>query len=184
MKKIKVLLGLSLMVALTFSVHAGGKTGGTTTTTSSGFTFSYKLGTVVTNYHIYAVVSQVGSGTQPKGTVVLDNWWVKDLGKAAASGTVTCPPPVTPKGTSPSVLGILLFANAKDVGGQPYTNPVIDVQIFTPKWYNGYASIQCMPPIDGDADDSGIQIYWGAPFSPFQADLSAYVWNVEPATGW
>src|SRR5690242_6471007 len=116
MKAMKFLMGLSVMIALTSSALAGG------TTTPSGFTFSYKLGTV-TNYHGYAVVSQVGSGTQPRGTVVLGNWWVKDLGKAASSGTFTCPPPVTPKGTTSSVLGILLFANALDVGGKPYTHP-------------------------------------------------------------
>src|SRR5215472_9444152 len=81
MKRMKILLGLSFtMMAFTFSTLAGGST-------PSGFTFSYKLGTVATNYHIYAVVSQVGSGTQPKGTVVLDNWWVKDLGR---------PPPAEP----------------------------------------------------------------------------------------
>ena len=123
MKKMKILLGLSFMMALNLSALAGG-------TTPSGFTFTYNVGTV-TNYHAYAVVSQVGSGTQPRGTVVLGNWWVKDLGKAVGSATVTCPPPVTPKGTTSSVLGILLLANASDVGGKPYTHPVVDVQIFT-----------------------------------------------------
>jgi hypothetical protein len=165
MKAMKFLMGLSVMMAFTSSVLAGG------TTTSSGFTFSYKLGTV-TNYHAYAVVCQVGTTTQPRGTVMLGSWWVKDLGKTAASGTVTCPPPVTPKGTSPSVLGILLFANAVDVGGQPYTHPVVDVQIFTAKWYNGYASIQVIQPVT----DTGLQLYWGPPFSPFSWDLSPDVW--------
>jgi hypothetical protein len=55
-------------------------------------------------------------------------------------GTVTCPKPVVSKGQTSSVLGILFFANAADIGGQPFTNPVVDVQIFTPKWNNGYAS--------------------------------------------
>ena len=152
------------MMALNLSALAGG-------TTPSGFTFTYNVGTV-TNYHAYAVVSQVGSGTQPRGTVVLGNWWVKDLGKAVGSATVTCPPPVTPKGTTSSVLGILLLANASDVGGKPYTHPVVDVQIFTPKWYSGNASIQIIQP----GTDTGLQLYFAAPFTPFAWDLRPYVW--------
>src|SRR5207245_1338453 len=99
---------------------------------------------------------------QPAGTIVLENWWVWDLGPVTGTGTVTCPKPVTPKGQTATVLGILLFANADDVGGQPITNPVVDVQIFTSKLYNGNASIAVVPPVG-----SGIQLYWGKPFQPF-----------------
>jgi len=179
MKNIKILMALSSMLAFTSVVQAG-KT--PTPTTTGAFTFTYNVGTVV-NYHVYGFVCQVGAvSPRPAGTLVLGNWWVKDLGPVTGTGTVTCPKPVVPKGQTSSVLGILLFANAADIGGQAFINPVVDVQIFTPKWYNGYASITVIPPVDNDADDSGITLYWGVPFTPFAWDISADVWNVEPST--
>jgi hypothetical protein len=177
MKKLKMLMGLSLMMASAFVAQAG-----KTPAPTGAFTFTYNVGTVL-NYHAYGLVCQVGAvSPRPSGTLVLGNWWVKDLGRVTGTGTVSCPKPVVPKGQTSSVLGILFFANANDIGGQPFTNPVVDVQIFTPKWYNGFASIEVIPPPDNDADDAGIQLYWGMPFMPFAWDLSAYVWNVEPAT--
>ena len=181
MKRIKTLFGLSLMIAFASPLLAG-SSGGSTTTTTGAFSFTYHVGTV-TNYHVYGVACQVGAiSPRPANTVVLGNWWVWDLGKVSGTGTVSCPKPVTPKGVVSSVLGILLFADAADVGGQAYKTPVIDVQIFNAKWYNGYASVQVIPPVDGDADDTGIQLYWGKPFTPFAWDISAYVWNSEPST--
>lgn len=183
MKKIKVLLSLSILLAASSTVVQAGKTPPPPPTIQGAFTFSYNVGAVA-NYHVYGYACQVGAvKPQPAGTVVLGNWWVWDLGAATGVGNVICPKPVVPKGQTSSVLGILFFANAADIGGHPFVNPVIDVQIFTPKWYNGYASIEVMPPPDNDSDDSGIQLYWGLPFHPFSWDLSAYVWNVEPA-GW
>jgi hypothetical protein len=180
MKKAKTLAALSFMIASTFMVQAGKTTGGTTL---GAFTFNYNVGTVL-NYHVYGLVCQVGAvSPRPSGTVVLGNWWVKDLGAVSGSGSVVCPKPVVPKGGSSSVLGALYFANKADLGGQAFVNPVVNVQIFTPNWYNGYASIEVIPPPDNDADDSGIQLYWGVPFNPFSWDISADVWNVEPA-GW
>src|SRR5258708_39984594 len=109
-------------MAFTFAVQAGKSGGGTTTT--GGFTFSYNVGAVATS-HAYGVACQVGYvSPQPKGTIVLENYWVWDLGPVTGTGKVTCPKPVVPKGQSSSVLGILLFANAADIGGQPITNPV------------------------------------------------------------
>jgi hypothetical protein len=182
MKKTKILLALSFVTAFGFMAQAGKTGGGTTLTTV--FSFTYNVGTV-TNYHAYGVAAQVGYvSPQPAGTITLENFWVWDLGPVHGSGTVNCPRPVVATGGTSGVLGILLFANASDVGGQPIKCPVVDVQIFTPKLYNGYASIVCAPPIDNDADDKGITIYWGPPKKPFSRDISAYVWNVEPATGW
>jgi hypothetical protein len=184
MKKTKILLALSFVTAFGFMAQAGktGGSGGTTLTTA--FSFTYNVGTV-TNYHAYGVAAQVGYlKTQPAGTITLENFWVWDLGPVHGSGTVNCPKPVVATGGTAGVLGILLFANASDVGGQAIKCPVVDVQIFTPKLYNGYASLVCAPPIDNDKDDSGITIYWGPPNKPFSRDISAYVWNVEPATGW
>jgi len=174
------------MMAFTFIVQAGktGSGGGGSTGGGSmggAFTFTYNVGTTVANYHVYGLACQVGAvSPRPAGTLVLGNWWVWDLGRVTGTGTVTCPKPVATKGSS--VLGVLLFANAADLGGQAFVDPVVDVQIFAPKWYNGYASIQVITPVDNDADDSGIQLYWGLPFTPFAWDISAYVWNVEPAT--
>ena len=182
MNKAKILLGLSLMMALTVSVQAGRTGGGTPPPPSGAFTFTYNVGTVA-NYHVYGLACQVGAvSTRPSGTVVLGKWWVWDLGPVSGVGTVGCPAPVVPKGQTSSILGALFFADAADVGGQAFVYPVVDVQIYTPKWYNGYASIQVITPVDGDADDSGIQLYWGLPFMPFKWDISAYVWNTEPAT--
>ena len=186
MKKLKILLSLSIMAVACGSTVQAGKTSGNPPPPpppSGAFTFGYNVGTAA-NYHAYGFACQVGAvKPKPAGTVVLGNWWVWDLGPVTGAGTVNCPKPVVLKGQTSSVLGILFFANASDVGGQPFSNPVVDVQIFTPKWYNGYASIEVMPPPDNDSDDSGIQLYWGVPFNPFVWDLSAYVWNVEPA-GW
>lgn len=175
MKKLNYLIALSLMMAFTSVVHAGktgGSTGGTTggTTTSGGFTFQYNVGTVL-NYHAYGVAGQIGSITQPRGTLKLGQWYVWDLGAVAGVGTVTCPQPVTPKGQLPSCLGLLVFANKADVGGQAFLHPSVDVEIFTPKWYNGYASIGVVAP-----DGTGTTLYWGLPFSPFAWDISAYLW--------
>jgi hypothetical protein len=190
MKTTRILLGLSLMMALTLSVQAGGKTGGGTPPPppppppppTGAFTFTYNVGTVA-NYHVYGLACQVGTvSPRPAGTLVLGNWWVWDLGPVSGTGIVSAPKPVVGKGQTSSVLGVLFFADASDIGGQAFAYPVVDVQIYNPKWYNGYASIQVIPPIDGDADDSGIQLYYGKPFTPFSWDLSAYVWNVEPAT--
>ena len=167
------------MLAFTSVVQAG-KT--TTTQTQGAFTFTYNVGTV-TNYHAYGLACQVGTvSPRPAGTVVLGNWWVWDLGRVTGTGTVTCSKPVVPKGQTSSIVGSLFFANAIDLGGKAFVNPVVNVEIFTPKWYNGYASIAVMPPIDNDADDSGIQLYWGLPFSPFAWDISPDVWNIEPST--
>lgn len=174
-------MGLSLLMAFTLTVHAGKTTSGSGSGSTGTFTFTYNVGTVA-NYHVYGVACQVGAvSPQPAGTVVLGRWWVWDLGPVTGIGTVACPKPITPKGQTASELGILLFADASDRGGQPFLNPVVDVQIFMPKWYSGYASIEVIPPVDGDADDSGIQLYWGLPFTPFSWDISAYLWNVEPA---
>jgi hypothetical protein len=174
MKNIKILMALSSMLTFTSVVQAG-KT--PTTTTTGAFTFSYDVGAVA-HYHAYGFVCQVGAvSPRPAGTLVLGNWWVKDLGPVIGAGTVTCPKPVVPKGQTSSVLGILLFANSADIGGQGFISPVVDVQIFAPKWYNGYASISVIPPVDNDpSNDSGIQLYWGLPFKPFAWDLSDYVW--------
>jgi hypothetical protein len=188
MKKVKILFGLSLMMALAFSVQAGKTSGGGGTppppppTPTGAFTFTYNVGAVA-NYHVYGLACQVGTvSPRPAGTLVLGNWWVWDLGPVTGTGTVACPRPVVGKGQTSSVLGVLFFADASDIGGQAFAYPVVDVQIFTSKWYNGYASIQVITPADNDSDDSGIQLYWGKPFTPFSWDLSAYVWNVEPAT--
>jgi hypothetical protein len=182
MKMIKTLMVLSMTMALTFMAQAG-KSGGGGTTTTGAFTFNYNVGTVVNNYHVYAMVCQVGAvSPRPAGTLVLENWWVRDLGHVTGAGQVGCPAPVVPKGKTSNVLGVLFFADAGDIGGQPIVKPVVDVQIYQPKWYSGYASVQVITPIDGDADDAGIQLYWGPRFTPFAWDLSAYVWDVEPAT--
>lgn len=163
------------MMAFTPLVHAGKSSGGTTTTTGA-FNFTYNMGTVM-NYHVYGIACQVGTvSPQPKGTVTLGTWWVWDLGRATGVGTVSCPKPIVPKGTQSSVLGILLFANVNDIGGQPLLFPAVDVQIFNSKWYNGYASIEVMEP-----NGSGLQLYWGPPFTPFSWDLSPYVYDVVPA---
>ena len=180
MKKTKILLALSFVTAFGFMAQAGKTGGGSTLTTA--FSFTYNVGTV-TNYHAYGVAAQVGYvSPQPAGTITLENFWVWDLGPVDGSGTVNCPKPVVAKGGTSGVLGILLFANASDVGGQPITCPVVDVQIFTPRLYNGYASIEVITPKDGDADDIGIQLYYNVPFTPFAWDISPYVWNVEPST--
>jgi len=172
---------LSIAMASTFMAQAGKTSGGTTTT--GAFTFNYNVGTTVQNYHAYGFACQVGAvSTRPSGTVVLGNCWVWDLGRVTGIGTATCPKPVAIKGQTSSILGALYFADAGDVGGQAFVKPVTEVEIFTSSWYNGYASIQVIPPVDGDADDSGIQLYWGHPFTPFAWDLSAYVWDVEPTT--
>jgi hypothetical protein len=181
MKKIKTLIVLSMTTALTFMAQAGKTSGGTTST--GAFTFGYNVGTVVANYHVYGLVCQVGAvSPRPAGTVVLGNWWVRDLGHVTGTGQVSCPAPIVPKGQTSSILGALFFADAGDVGGQAFAKPVVEVEIFTPKWYSGYASIQVITPIDGDADDNGIQLYWGPRFSPFACDFSDYVWDTEPAT--
>ena len=179
MKTAKMLLGLSLMMALTFSVQAGKTSGGSGGTTTSGaFTFTYNVGTVA-NYHAYGLACQVGAvKTRPSGTVVLGKWWVWDLGPVTGAGTVTCPKPLL----ATSVIGALYFADSSDLGGHAFLYPVVNVEIFTPKYYSGYASIEVITPADGDADDVGIQLYWGLPFSPFAWDISADVWNVEPST--
>jgi hypothetical protein len=183
MKKVKILAALSLVMASTFVV--AGKTtggGGTPPPPSGAFTFTYNVGTVA-NYHAYGLACQVGSvRSKPAGTVMLGNWWVWDLGPVSGIGSVACPRPVSIKGVTSSVLGVLFFACTSDVGGQKFLDPVVDVQIFAPGWYNGYASIEVITPADTDSDDSGIQLYWGVPFSPFAWNLSAYVWNVEPST--
>jgi hypothetical protein len=165
-----------------FMVQAG-KSGGGGTTSSGPFSFTYNVGTTVTNYHVFGLACQVAAvRSRPAGTLQLGQWYVWDLGRVTGSGKVSCPSPMSIKGQTTSVLGILFFADDKDLGGQAFRKPVVDVQIFTPSWYSGYASIEVMPPSDGDADDSGIQLYWGAPFSPFAWDISADVWDVEPST--
>ena len=171
------------MMAMTSIVQAG-KTGGggTPPPPPSAFAFTYNVGAEV-NYHAYGLACQVSNTTpRPAGTVVLGNWWVWDLGLVTGTGTVGCPAPVAVKGSTIYVRGVLFFAHVSDVGGQAFTHPVVDVQIYTPKVYSGYASIQVITPVDADADDSGIQLYYGAPFTPFGWDISAYVWDVEPAT--
>ena len=177
MKIAKILIGVCLMTALTFSAQAGkGSTGGGGTT--GAFTFTYNVGAEA-NYHVYALAAPVGSvKSRPSGTVRLGNWWVKDLGAAIGTGTVSCPKPLV----STSVIGALYFADTLDIGGQAFLHPVVNVQIFASSWYNGYASIQVIVPIDGDADDGGIQLYWGPRLSPFAWDISADVWDVEPST--
>jgi hypothetical protein len=185
MNKAKILTGLSLMMALTFSVQAGKTSGGGGTPPppppSGAFTFTYHVGTVA-NYHAYGLACQVGAlKSRPSGTLVLGKWWVWDLGPVTGMGTLSCPRPLATSGTA-SVLGVLFFADASDLGGQAFAYPVVDVQIYNPRWYNGYASIEVITPADNDSDDTGIQLYWGAPFTPFAWDISAYVWNVEPST--
>jgi hypothetical protein len=173
MKKTKVLLALSFLTASGFMAQAGKTGGGTSgggTTLTTVFSFNYNVGTV-TNCHAYGVAAQVGYvSPQPAGTITLENFWVWDLGPVHGSGTVNCPKPVVATGGTSGVLGILLFANKNDVGGQPSTHNIVDVQIFTPKVYSGYASISVVPPTG-----SGTQLYWGKPYSPFSRDLSAYV---------
>ncbi len=156
------------------------------------FTFTYDIGTAVTNYHAYGYASQIGYVLpQPAGTTNLVNWWVWDLGPVSGTGTVACPKPVQ---SSPDVKGILFFASADDLcevwtnentqeisGPGTNTFPIVQATVFTKKFYNGYASIQVITPKDDDADDVGIQLYWGPPFTPFGWDISPYVWNVEPA---
>ena len=181
MKTGKILSVLSLVMALAFSVQAG-KTGGGGTPPPppplGAFTFTYHVGTVA-NYHAYGLACQVSAvAKRPSGTVRLGNWYVWDLGPVTGIGTVTCPKPLL----ATSVVGALYFADASDLGGQAFAYPVVNVEIFTPKYYSGFASIEVIPPVDGDSDDSGIQLYWGVPFSPFAWDISADVWNVEPAT--
>ena len=180
MKTAKILIMPALMMALTCSVYAG-KTGGGTGGTTGAFTFTYHVGTVA-NYHAYGLACQVGAvSSRPAGTIVLGKWWVWDLGPVSGIGTVTCPKPVPTKLASP-VIGSLMFANASDVGGQAFVYPVVDVEIFTPQSNNGDASIEVITPADGDADDVGITLYFGVPFSPFAMDISPYVWDVEPST--
>src|SRR5262249_55471557 len=153
MKTTKALLALTFVTAFAFVAQAGKTSGGTTLTTV--FTFNYNVGTV-TNCHAYGVAAQVGYvRTQTAGTILLGKFWVWDLGPVHGSGTVNCPKPLVSTGGTAGVLGILLFANASDVGGQPSTRNIVDVQIFTPKVYNGYASIAVVPPTG-----SGIQLYW------------------------
>jgi len=160
-----------MMMAFTSPLLAGGG-GGTTT---GAFNFTYNVGSVLT-YHAYGLVCQVGAvSPRPSGTVVLGNWWVKDLGPVSGSKTISCPKPVVPKGTTSSVLGVLFFASYKDIGGQPFTHPVVDVQIYNSKWYNGNASIVVIEP-----DNSSLTLYFAAPFSPFAWDLSPYVWDSPP----
>jgi hypothetical protein len=163
MKNMKFLIGLSLMMAFTSMVHAG-KTGGTTTTTG-GFTFQYTVDTV--GYHAYGMAGQVGKITRPKGTLVLGQWYVWDLGAVSGVGKVTCPKPVTARGVTVSCLGLLFLASTADVGGQAFRYPSAQVEIFTPQYYNGYASIAIVQP-----DGTGAQLYWGLPFSPFAWDFT------------
>lgn len=167
----KMLLGLSIVMALTSPLLAGG--GGTTTTTGA-FNFTGNVGTVLT-YHAYGFVCQVGSMKQPSGTLRLGNWYVKDLGPVSGTKTISCPKPTVPKGTTSSVLGVLFYASSKDIGGQPFTHPVVDVQIYDSRWYNGNASIQVIEP-----DGSGLSLYFAAPFSPFAWDLRPYIWDSPP----
>jgi hypothetical protein len=100
---------------------------------------------------------------------------VWDLGSVTGTGTVNCPKPITPKGQPASDLGILFFADASDVGGDGrnavFTHPVGDVQIYTPKWYNGNAFVGIIEP-----DGSGLTLYYGPPFLPFYWDLSPYLY--------
>ena len=173
---------LSVAMACAFMVQAGGKTGGGGGTPSGTFTFGYNIGTTVTNYHVFALACQVTAvKSRPSGTVQLGQWYVWDLGHVTGVGKVSCPAPMALRNVTSSVLGVLFFADDHDLGGQAFRKPVVDVQIFTPSWYNGYASIEAIMPIDGDSDDSGIQLYWGPPYSPFAEDISAAVWDVEPA---
>jgi hypothetical protein len=175
MKKAKFLLGLSLMMALTPLVHAGktgggGTTGGTTPPpTAAAFSFQYTVGTVL-NFHAYGFAAQVGAIAQPSGTLRLGNWYVWDLGAVTGTGIVTCPQPLAIKGQTASCLGILVFANKADIGGQAFQYPTAQVEIFTPKWYNGYASISVVEP-----DGTSNQLYWGLPFKPFAYNLSSYL---------
>ena len=158
------------MMAFTSVVHAG-KTGGSTggTTTSGGFTFQYNVGTAL-NYHAYGMAGQIGSISQPRGTLKLGQWYVWDLGAVTGIGTVTCPQPVAIKGQTATCLGLLIFANKADVGGQAFQYTSAQVEIFTPKWYNGYASIAIVNP-----DGTGTQLYWGLPLNPFSWDLSSWL---------
>src|SRR5690242_11773224 len=126
MKKAKLLLGLSLMMALTPFVQAGGSTSGTTTT--GAFSFQYNVGTVL-NEHVYAFAAQVGAIAQPKGTVRLGQWYEWDLGAVTGSGTVSCPAPIAIRGQTASCLGILIFANKADVGGQAFLYNSVQVEI-------------------------------------------------------
>jgi hypothetical protein len=176
MKTAKVLMALSLMMAVTSTVQVqAGKTP-PPPQPSGVFTFTYNVGTEL-NYHAYALACQVSSTTpRPAGTVVLGNWWVRDLGPVAGTNTVGCPAPVAVKGQTTAVLGALYFAHVADVGGQPFVHPVVDVQIYTPKLYNGAAIIEVITPTGG-----GIVLYNGAPFKPFAWNISAYVWDVQPA---
>src|SRR5258708_40347445 len=126
-------------MAFTFAVQAGKSGGGTTTT--GGFTFSYNVGTVA-NYHAYGVACQVGYvSPQPKGTIVLENYWVWDLGPVTGTGKVACPKPVVPKGQSSSVLGLLLFANAAAIGAHATPHPVVLARVFKPQRHSGDARL-------------------------------------------
>lgn len=170
-------MALGMAVAFPFVVQAGKSSGGTTST--GVFTFTYDIGTTVTNYHAYGYACQVGAvSPKPSGTVVLGNWWVWDLGRATGTKAISCPKPIVPKGTTSSIVGALLFADAHDLGGHAFIKPVVQVEIYNSKWYNGYASVQVITPLE----PAGIQLYWGPPFTPFTWDFSDYVWDVQPAT--
>ena len=155
------------MMALTPLVHAGGSSGGTTT--SGAFSFQYTVGPVL-NEHVYAFAAQVGAIAQPKGTVRLGQWYVWDLGSVTGSGIVSCPAPIAIKGQTASCLGILVFANKADVGGQAFKYNSVQVEIFTPKWYNGDASIEVVYP-----NNTSTQLYFGLPFKPFAYNLTGYL---------
>src|SRR5689334_19822463 len=168
MKNLKFLIGLSLMMALTSMVQAGGKPAPPPPpppAPTGVFVFQYTIDAV--GYHAYGMAGQVGKIAMPKGTVRLGQWYVWDLGPVAGTGTVGCPAPVTAKGVVNSCVGLLFFASTADVGGQAFRYPSAQVEIFTPKYYNGYASIAIVQP-----DGTGAQLYWGLPFKPFAWDFT------------
>jgi len=184
MKKLLTFVSiLFLGIMLSSNIYSAGKPP-LLSPTGTAFTFSYNVGTTVTNYHAYGMACQiVFVTTQPSGTIILGEWYVWDLGKVTGTGTVVCPHLITPRGFPESEPGILFFADARDTGGdgtQIFTHPIADVQIFNKKYYNGYASIEMIePPLFPELDPSytGLQIYWGPPFTPFYWDLSPYINN-------
>jgi hypothetical protein len=161
---LKTMLGVLFGVLITTPVLAD---------KSGGFTFSYNVGTSVTNYHAYGVAIQVYPHgilqPQPPGTVILGYWYVWDLGPVSGTGTVNCPQVMTLKGERLYDRGILFIASAHDVGGDGstavFTHPVGDIQVIIGK--PDYDYVEIIEP-----DDTGLQLYYGPAFSPFTGTLA------------
>lgn len=175
-----IIIGALVATTAVYAGKGGGHGGGGGSWPSStSFTFNYNVGTTATNYHAYGVAGQVGTITQPANTVILIHWYVKDLGAVTGTGLVSCPA----EASFPS-MGILLFADAADIGGDgsqetnAFPIPMVINQ-------SGTATIQIDLQQDNDSDDPGVALsypvlYNGPLFTNFGWDISGYVWNVEP----